>query len=184
MTRPLFSGLIPIAKIMGIPFLVVAACVTLLSTGCVPEVNEPEPTDISRSKSNLEQIGLAFLLWATDHENRFPFQVKEALGGTQELSLKDENGFEANPVPIFRVMSNELRTTRILVAPNDATKKPALDFTSLGMNNISYLLRTGAKVSPQNPGEILAIDPINQLVLYCNGSVQRTNQPGPRERTK
>lgn len=126
---------------------------------------------IINSESNLKQIGLAFRIWEGDHNDQFPFNVSQTQGGTRELCEPDSNGFEKNPVPIFMVMSNELGTTRILVCPNDQTKQAAADFASLTANNISYQLRTGTNVNKNNPEEILAIDPINGLVLHCDGSV-------------
>ena len=127
--------------------------------------------EVIASKNNLTQIGIAFRLWEGDHQDQFPFNVSQAQGGTRELCEPDSNGFEKNPVPIFMAMSNELGTTRILVCPNDKTKQAAADFASLTANNISYQLRTGTNVTENNPEEILAIDPINGLVLHCDGSV-------------
>jgi len=127
---------------------------------------------IINSESNLKQIGIAFRLWEGDHNDRFPFNVSQAQGGTRELCEPDSNGFEKNPVPIFMVMSNELGTARILVCPNDKTKQAAADFSSLTANNISYQLRTGTNVNSDNPTEILAVDPINGIVLRCDGSVE------------
>jgi hypothetical protein len=129
--------------------------------------------ELINSKSNLTQIGIAFRLWEGDHNNQFPFNVSQAQGGTRELCEPDSNGFEKNSVPIFMVMSNELGTTRILVCPNDKTKQAAADFASLTANNISYQLRTGPNVNENNPEEILAVDPINGIVLHCDGSVER-----------
>jgi len=71
------------------------------------------------------------------------------------------------------VMSNELNTPRILVCANDPDKQPATDFQHLTVNNISYELRTGTNVSEANPEEILAVDPINGVVLHCDGSVYK-----------
>jgi DNA-directed RNA polymerase subunit RPC12/RpoP len=128
---------------------------------------------IINSENNLKQIGLAFRLWAGDHNDQFPFNVSQAQGGTSELCEPDSNGFEKNPVPIFMVMSNELATTRILVCPNDNTKQAASDFSTLTTSNISYQLRTGTNLNESHPAEILAIDSINGIVLYCDGTVQR-----------
>ena len=128
---------------------------------------------IINSESNLKQIGLAFRLWEGDHNDQFPFNVSQAQGGTRELCEPDSNGFEKNPVSIFMVMSNELATTRILICPNDKTKQAAADFASLTANNISYQLRTGANINDNHPEEILAVDPINGIVLHCDGSDQR-----------
>lgn len=106
-----------------------------------------------------------------DHKDQFPFNVSQAQGGTRELCDPDGNGFEKNPVPTFMVMSNELATPLILSCPDDKTKQAVRDFVSLTSNNISYQLRTGTNVNLDNPAEILAVDPIHGLVLYCDGSV-------------
>ncbi len=128
---------------------------------------------IINSTNNLKIIGLAFQIWAGDNNDQFPFNVSQAQGGTLELCDPDSNGFEKNPAPIFMVISNELEDTKFLVCPNDKTKKVAANFASLTANNISYQLRTGTNVNANNPMEILAVDPINGIVLYCDGRVER-----------
>jgi hypothetical protein len=69
-------------------------------------------------------------------------------------------------------MSNELSTTRILVCANDPEKQAAMNFSTLTATNISYQLRSGPDLNDSHPDEILAIDPINGIVLHCDGSVQ------------
>ena len=125
------------------------------------------------SENNLKMIGLAFRIWAGDHNDQYPFNVSQAQGGTRELCDPDSNGFEKNPVPIFMVMSNELSTTLCLFCSDDKTKQAATNFASLKTNNISYQLRTGANVNANHPDEILAVDPIHGLVLHCDGTVNR-----------
>lgn len=132
-----------------------------------------EKAQIISSENNLKQIGLSFLLWAGDHNDQFPFNVSQAQGGTRELSDSDSNGFEKNIAPIFMVMSNELGTTRVLVCPNDEVKQAAPDFASLTANSISYQLRTGTDINQNHPKEVLAVDAINGIVLYCDGTVVR-----------
>ena len=124
------------------------------------------------SVNNLKEIGLAFRIWEGDHNNQFPFNVSQAQGGVKELCETDGNGFEKNPTAVFMVMSNELSTTRILVCPNDPEKQAAMDFSTLTATNISYQLRSGPDLNDSHPDEILAIDPINGIVLHCDGSVQ------------
>lgn len=128
---------------------------------------------VINSENNLKMIGLAFRIWEGDHNDQFPFNVSQAQGGVKELCETDSDGIEKNPAAIFMVMSNELSTTRILVCPNDPKKQAATGFSNLTANNISYQLRTGPDISDSHPDEILAIDPINGLVLHCDGSVQR-----------
>lgn len=156
---------------MKMALLPITVCVLLLLTSCIKTVGDRSMTDVARSKQNLRQIGLAFIMWADDHNHQFPFNLSQAIGGTRELCNLDNDGFEMNPVPIFMVISNELQSTRILVCPNDKAKKAAADFASLTINNISYKLRTGTNVSPDHPAEILAVDSINGLALHCDGSV-------------
>jgi hypothetical protein len=127
---------------------------------------------IINSENNLKQIGFAFRIWAGDHDDQYPFNVSQAQGGTRELCEQDSDGFEKNPAPTFMVLSNEL-SPRILVCPGDKTKKEAADFASLTAINISYQLRTGTNIDNYHPWEILAVDPINGLVLHCDGTVER-----------
>ena len=121
------------------------------------------------SLNNLRQISQAFHTWANKHHNQFPFNVSQAQGGTLELCNRDSDGYELNPVPTYQVLAKSLMTPRFLVCMNDDTKQPAPDFDSLQATNISYQLRTGPNVTVTNWQEILAVDPINGLVLYCDG---------------
>lgn len=123
------------------------------------------------SVNHLKEIGLAFRIWEGNHQDQYPFNLTQTQGGVKELCETDTDGFEKNPAPIFMVMSNELVSPSILVCPDDPDKQPAPDFSSLTANNISYLLRTGPDVNDRHPQEILAVDPINGVVLYCDGSV-------------
>lgn len=125
------------------------------------------------SANNMKMIGLAFRIWEGDHNGQFPFNVSQAQGGTMELCSPGSDGFDQNPAPVFMVMSNELATPKILVCPNDPGKHVAPNFASLTADNISYELRTGTNVTERNPEEILAVDPINGIVLHCDGSVLR-----------
>ena len=53
-----------------------------------------------------------------------------------------------------------------------AKTKPALDFLSLQPANVSYQVYSGTNVSETNPQEVLAVCPIHNNVLLCDGSVQ------------
>ncbi len=127
----------------------------------------------NQSMNNMKQIGLALRMWEGDNNGQYPWNVSVTNGGVKELCQTGTDGFEKNPAAVFMVMSNELSTTRILVCANDPDKQPAPDFQHLTANNISYELRTGKKVSDSDPQEILAVDPINGIVLHCDGSVLR-----------
>jgi hypothetical protein len=156
---------------VSIMFILVLTAFTFIQNSVMSD--SYRKTQVIYSENNLKEIALAFKMWAGDHNDQFPFNVSQAQGGTHELCEQDSDGFEKNPVPTFMVMSNELATTRILVCPNDKTKQAAADFASLTVNNISYQLRTGTNIDNYHPWEILAVDPINGLVLHCDGTVER-----------
>jgi hypothetical protein len=157
--------------------LVVCACLfvpAILAALLLPALAAAKnKAQVINSVNNLKQIGLAFRIWEGDNNDQYPFNVSQAQGGVKELCETDSNGFEKNPAAVFMVMSNELSTPKILVCANDPDKKAATDFSSLTAKNISYQLRTGTNVNESNPDEVLAVDPINGLVLHCDGSVQR-----------
>jgi hypothetical protein len=144
-----------------------------LTRGDQDHVRRPTAGTRAASRNNLLQIGLAFRIWAGDHNDQYPFNVSQAQGGTRELCDRDRDGFEKNPAPVFMVMSNELSTTKILVSPNYQATTAAASFATLTAKNISYKLRTGATISPDHPLEMLAVDPVNDWVLFADGSVQK-----------
>jgi hypothetical protein len=128
--------------------------------------------------NNLKQIGVAFRMWALDHEDKFPFNVALANGGTLELCSRGEDGLEKNPAPHFMVMSNELSSTRILTCPVDATRTPAIDFLNLTLTNVSYQVASGSNCNPDNTNQVLIICPIHGHALDCGGVVRQASPQG------
>jgi hypothetical protein len=124
-----------------------------------------------RCVSNLKQIGLALKTWALDSQDLFPFQVPTSQGGTRELRAPGPDGFDTNAYAHFLVMSNQLGVTSILVCPGDLPRTAATNFPSLRPQNVTYRLRTGDTVTDTNPGEIVAVCPIDGNTLYSDGSV-------------
>jgi prepilin-type processing-associated H-X9-DG protein len=126
--------------------------------------------------NNMKQIGLAFRVWAIDHEDSFPFNVSTNKGGSLELCSPGSDGFDRNAAFHFRVMSNELSTPKILLCPADTKAQSALIFENLQAANVSYQLYSGTNVSETNPSQVLAICPIHNNVLMCDGSVQSASK--------
>jgi hypothetical protein len=129
--------------------------------------------------NNMKQIGLSFRTWAIDHDGNFPFNLSTNKGGTLEWCRPGADGFDRNAFLHFQVMSNELSTPIILVCPADSKRHPALNFLSLRPENVSYQLRTGTNINENNPQEILAICPICNQVLLCDGTFE-TRAKGSR----
>jgi len=124
-------------------------------------------------QNNMRQVGLAFKVWALEHNDRFPFNVSTNSGGTLELCTPGDDGFEKNALAHFRVISNELGTPNLLVCPNDSSKQAASSFSDLQPGNITYQLRTGKDVDSENPQEVLAVCPIHGNKLFCDGNVRK-----------
>src|ERR1035438_10758632 len=106
--------------------------------------------------NNLKQIGLSFRTWAIDNGGQFPFNVSTNAGGTMEFCATGGDGFDSNAALHFQVMSNELSTPRILVCPQDESRKPAPGFHNLQANNVSYRLHSGTNLNESNPAAVLA----------------------------
>jgi prepilin-type N-terminal cleavage/methylation domain-containing protein/prepilin-type processing-associated H-X9-DG protein len=101
--------------------------------------------------SNLKQIGLAYRLWAGDHNDKYAMQVSVTNGGAMELIAT------GNVVACFQVMSNELSTPRILVCPADDKSVWVTNFTTdFSSKNISYFV--GVDADQDHPQRILSGD--------------------------
>jgi prepilin-type N-terminal cleavage/methylation domain-containing protein len=107
--------------------------------------------------NNLRQAGLAFQLFAHDHNGAFPMAVPEQSGGSREFvqrayQLHGEFYFAFR---CFQVLSNELVTPRLLVCPSD-NRVPSPSFSALQNDHLSYFV--GLKADYRKPSSILAGD--------------------------
>ena len=84
--------------------------------------------------NNLKQIGLAFRIWGTDHDDIYPTGVSVAKGGSMEMVVT------GNVLQTFVAMSNELSTPRILQCPACINGMPVTDFSLLSSSNLSYFV--------------------------------------------
>jgi hypothetical protein len=95
--------------------------------------------------NNLKQIGLAYLLWAGDNNDKYPMEVSAASGGTMGLTNGSSAWFN------FLIMSNQISWPKILHCPFDTNGFAATNF-SVGFNNrnVSYFVSLDAsKKLPQ-----------------------------------
>jgi prepilin-type processing-associated H-X9-DG protein len=111
--------------------------------------------------NNLKQNGLAFHLWASDYNGKFPMQISVTNGGTMELAATG---------PVFRhflVMSNYFVTPRVLFCPAESgrARSTANTFARTGFagdvpltndNQISYFV--GIDTSTSSPSMFLCGD--------------------------
>jgi hypothetical protein len=102
--------------------------------------------------NNLKQVGLAYIIWAGDHDGKFPMQASVTNGGTMEFTADGRNAWLN-----FLVMSNELSTPRVLWCPADAHWNFATNFTTgFSAKNVSYFV--GLDADTNHPQMFLSGD--------------------------
>lgn len=110
-----------------------AICFVLLLVALValPSVGNPTAWGNFRNRSerlvclnNLRQIGSAFDMWKADHGEEYPFYLNVSQGGTVGSPLAPNISFQ------FGVLTNELRTPKILACPTDDRVRVATDFSA------------------------------------------------------
>ncbi len=101
--------------------------------------------------SNIKQANLAFRIWEGDNNNLYPMGVSTSIGGGREFILSGD------VADCFRVVSNELSTTKILVCPEDHHRAYASNFEDLNNSNISYFFGIDA-TDEVNPNLVLIGD--------------------------
>jgi prepilin-type processing-associated H-X9-DG protein len=133
-----------------VELLVVIAVVAVMVGMLLPARHRPVKAERIKCVNNLKNIGLSFRIFATDHQDRFPFEVPVNEGGSS-------NEVSSGTVYLhFLVMSNELSTPKLLSCPADRKRKPARSFAELQNVNVSYFV--GLNASEKEPQTFLAGD--------------------------
>lgn len=131
--------------------VVVLALIFTMAVILLPAFSKAKIKGGPNCVSNLKQIGLSYLIWAGDNNDRYPTEVSVANGGIMELA----GG--RNAWLTFFVMSNELSTPKVLVCPQDLIRlPPATHFSSQLAGHISYFVGLDAK--PSDPQALLSGD--------------------------
>ena len=79
--------------------------------------------------NNLKNVGLAYRIYATDNNDRFP---------TSFLASNAVSLASVQITEVFQSLSNELSTPKIIICPADSKRVEASSFTNLTVKNISY----------------------------------------------
>jgi len=141
-----------------IELLVVIAIIVILAAMLLPVLNRGK----MRAKqiqcvNNLREMGLAFNVFAHDHESRFPMQVATNAGGAMEYVQRGylTSGEFYFTFRIFQSISNELVTAKHLACASD-TRVETNTFADIHNANLSYFV--GVNAQPGASTMILAGD--------------------------
>ncbi|MEP6757522.1 MAG: hypothetical protein ABJA67_18620 [Chthonomonadales bacterium] len=140
------------------------------------QADEPRKMEIN-CVNNVRQIGLSVLVWRSDHNDQYPWNVSTNAGGVKELVGVDKDSFITNSWLVFQVMAEELRSPKVLVCPDDKAKTPAADFAHLTASNVTYRIHVvaGMATDKLEGSKIpLATCPVDGNVVYYNGDYKNS----------
>jgi prepilin-type N-terminal cleavage/methylation domain-containing protein/prepilin-type processing-associated H-X9-DG protein len=168
-----------------VELLVVIAIIGILGALLLPALTRgKQRAQRIQCIGNQKELGLAFQLFAHDHQGRFPTQVPKDEGGAQDYVVAGETlGGTAFSFSwrLFQPLANELVVPKMLVCPADLGREPAATFSVLKNSNISYTIGVGA--SYNDPSSVLATDRniTNKLVqalssVRANGDIIWTRE--------
>jgi len=137
-----------------IELLVVIAIIGILTAMLLPVVTKSKgKAQRIACVSNVKQVGLGIILWAHDHEGKYPWLVQPNDGGSYSLAAAWQH---------FQVTSNDMGSPRVLHCPLDRQRQIAESFnggnglTTLQNGALSYAV--GTEASEGNPSMHIAVD--------------------------
>jgi competence protein ComGC len=174
--------------------LVVIAIIAILASLLLPVLGKAKArAQRVKCQGNLRQVGLAFTLFADDHEGQYPFGVPRLTNVHMNI-LITSNVTTAEAWFHFQAVSNYLQDARVILCPSDSSRlnRAAEDFlnhllslsdTNRRNRGLSYFINVNA--DPTAPTSLLIgdrnIGPSPQARAYSSCFPAVPNPAAPYE---